>query len=401
MSPADPVSTVLLPGPSGDLKPYTVGAPGHWTTPTAPISSRIAYAAAHVVPASLADNTPGAPAVIDWDSTLAYRHELWSYGLGVADAMDTAQRGMGLDWAATAELIKRSAAEADSVGGLIACGAGTDQLDPASVATGPRGRQQVIDAYREQLATVEGAGAQVVVMATRALASIAESAADYGAVYDTILDEAEHPVILHWLGPMFDPALAGYWGGEVEAATETFVSLIADHPGRVDGVKVSLLDAEHEVALRARLADLATPVRLYTGDDFNYPELIDGDGVHHSDALLGVFAAIYPAASTALQAYDAGDDAGGRAILDSTRELGRHLFSAPTYYYKTGIAFLSWLNGHQPGFSMVAGLQNGRSITHLSRTFRLAGEAGLLLDPELAVQRMQTLLAVHGIDARG
>lgn len=393
------MSTLLLPGASGDLEPYAVGAPGNWTTPTTPISSRIAYAAAHVVPAALADNTPGAPAVIDWDSTLAYRHQLWCYGLGVADAMDTAQRGMGLDWAASSELIKRSAVEADSVGGLIACGAGTDQLDPAGVAPGPRGRQQVIDAYREQLATVQGAGAQVIVMASRALAAMADSAADYRAVYDTILDEVGQPVILHWLGPMFDPALAGYWGGEVEAATETFLSLIGDHPGRVDGVKVSLLDAGHEVALRARLADLPTPVRLYTGDDFNYPELIDGDGVHHSDALLGVFAAIYPAASTALQAYDAGDDTRGRAILDSTRELGRHLFSAPTYYYKTGVAFLSWLNGHQPGFAMIGGLQAGRSIPHLVQTFRLADRAGLLLDPELAVRRMQTLLAVHGLDA--
>ena len=401
MSLVDPVSTLLLPGPSGDLEPYTVGAPGDWTTPTAPISSRIAYAAAHVVPEALADNTPGAPAVIDWDATLAYRHRLWAYGLGVADAMDTAQRGMGLDWAATAALIKRSAAEADSVGGLLACGAGTDQLDPADVAPGARGRQQVIDAYREQIATVQGAGARVIVMASRALAALADSAADYRAVYDTILDDVGQPVILHWLGPMFDPALAGYWGGEVEAATETFVSLIGDHPGRVDGVKVSLLDAGHEVALRARLAALPTPVRLYTGDDFNYPELIDGDGEHHSDALLGVFAAIYPAASTALQAYDAGDDTRGRAILDSTRELSRHLFSAPTYYYKTGVAFLSWLNGNQPGFAMIGGLQAGRSIPHLVETFRLADRAGLLLEPELAVHRLQTLLAVHGIDARG
>lgn len=393
------MSRLLLPGPGGKIEEFDVSAPGAWTRPTSPITSRIAYAAAHIVPDPLAENVPGAPAMIDWDATLAFRHQLWSWGLGVADAMDTAQRGMGLDWSATQELIKRSSAEALSVGGSIACGAGTDQLDLSALTSGPHGRSAVIDAYREQIDTVAGAGAQVIVMASRALAAIAESAADYRAVYDVLLDEAEQPVILHWLGPMFDPALADYWGGTVTEATETFVSLIADHPGRVDGVKVSLLDAEHEVALRARLAALPTPVRVYTGDDFNYPELIDGDHDHHSDALLGVFAAIYPAASTALQAYDEGDAARGRAILDSTRALGRHLFSAPTYYYKTGIAFLSWLNGDQPGFAMIGGLQSGRSISHLARTFRLAADAGLLLDPELAVRRMRSLLAVHGLDA--
>lgn len=393
------MSELLLPGSSGTVERFQVRAPGPWTRPTAPITSRIGYAAAHVVPDPLAENVPGAPAVIDWDATLAFRHQLWSWGLGVADAMDTAQRGMGLDWSATRELIRRSSAEAFTVGGSIACGAGTDQLDPSGLTSGPQGRSRVLDAYREQIDTVAGAGAQVIVMASRALAAIAESAADYRAVYDVLLDEAEQPVILHWLGPMFDPALAGYWGGSISEATETFVSLIADHPGQVDGVKVSLLDAEHEVALRARLAGLPTPVRVYTGDDFNYPELIDGDHDHHSDAFLGVFAAIYPAASTALQAYDAGDSVRGRAILDSTRALGRHLFSAPTYYYKTGVAFLSWLNGNQPGFAMIGGLQSGRSISHLVQTFRLAGDAGLLLDPELAVRRMRSLLAVHGLDA--
>jgi hypothetical protein len=394
------VTTLKLPTATGSLESYQLGQPGSWTRPAAPISSRIAYAAAHVVPEALADNTPGAPAVIDWETTLAYRHELWSYGLGVADAMDTAQRGMGLDWPATQELIKRSSAEAASVGGAIACGAGTDQLDPAAVPADEAGLKTVLEAYREQIDVVAGAGANVIVMASRALAATARSADDYRQVYDTLLAEVDRPVILHWLGPMFDPALAGYWGSDdVSVATETFLDLIRAHPGKVDGVKVSLLDAAHEVSLRASLAELPGQVRMYTGDDFNYPELIDGDGDHYSDALLGIFAAIYPAASTALQAYDAGDARRGRAILDSTRDLGRHIFSAPTLYYKVGVAFLSWLNGRQAGFDMVGGLQSGRSITHLVQTFRLADRAGLLLDPPLAAHRLRTLLAVHGIEA--
>jgi len=393
------VTSVDLPGPDGTLRPYAMGEPGAWTRPSAPITSRIAYAAAHVIPQALAENSPGAPAVVDWEATLAYRHELWSYGLGVADAMDTAQRGMGLDWVATQELIKRSSAEAAAVGGAIACGAGTDQLDLGSVPAGSAGLKVVIDAYREQIDTVAGAGSQVIVMASRALAATARNAADYVEVYDAVLSEVDRPVILHWLGTMFDPALAGYWGSDnVDTATASFVELIKAHPGKVDGVKVSLLDAAHEVALRSSLAELPGRVRMYTGDDFNYPELIDGDGEHHSDALLGIFAAIYPAASTALQAYDAGDAERGRAILDSTQELGRHLFRAPTLYYKTGVAFLSWLNGRQAGFGMVGGLQSGRSLPHLIHAFRLADRAGLLLDPELAARRMGLLLAVNGIE---
>jgi hypothetical protein len=394
------VTALRLPRADGTTTPYELGEPGSWRRPTAPISSRLAYAAAHVVPLPLADNTPGAPAAIDWDTTLAYRHELWSYGLGVADAMDTAQRGMGLDWAATQELIKRSGAEAAAVGGRLACGAGTDQVDLATLPAGRAGLAAVVEAYREQVALVLGAGATVIVMASRALAQVACTPDDYRYVYDALLSEATEPVILHWLGPMFDPALAGYWGsGDVAAATATFTGLVRDHAAKVDGVKVSLLDAGHETALRAELAALPQPVRLYTGDDFNYPELIDGDGTHHSDALLGIFAAIYPAASAALQAYDAGRPSEGRALLDSTRELGRHLFEAPTFYYKTGVAFLSWLNGRQPAFSMVGGLHAGRSVPHLVRAFELADRAGLLLEPELAAHRMRTLLAIHGIDA--
>jgi hypothetical protein len=372
-----------------------------------PIRSRVAFAAAHVVPHVGAENVPGAPAVVDWDATLAYRHQIWRYGLGVADAMDTAQRGMGLDWAATQELVRRSAAEAASVGGAIACGAGTDQLDPAAVEPGEAGLAAVVDAYREQVRVVQESGAQVIVMASRALAKVARSAEDYARVYDAVLAEADQPVVLHWLGTMFDPALAGYWGSDsVETATATFVDLIKAHQAKVDGVKVSLLDAGHEIGLRRTLAGLdGSPVRLYTGDDFNYPELIAGDDQGYSDALLGIFAAIYPAASTALQAFDAGLDgdtdgaARGHAILASTEKLGRHIFCAPTYFYKTGVAYLSWLNGFQSGFQLVGGLHSGRSLAHLVQLARLADDCGMLLDPDLAAKRLGALLTVNGVDA--
>ena len=399
-----------LPDASGSPVSYTLRDAVQWNRPQAPLLARRAYAAAHVIPVATADNTPGAPAHLDWDSTLGYRHELWSYGLGVADAMDTAQRGMGLDWAATQELIKRSAAEAaavvasapagvagKSVRDLIAAGAGTDQLDPAAVPAGAAGVDAVLEAYREQISVVEGSGAKVILMASRALARVAAGPDDYLRVYSALLQEVSEPVVLHWLGDMFDPALAGYWGdADVAAATDTFLSLIRSHADKVDGVKVSLLDAAHETALRRALPE---GVRLYTGDDFNYPELIDGDETHHSDALLGIFAAIYPAASAALQAYDANDPAKGRAILDSTRDLGLHIFSAPTFYYKTGVAFLSWLNGRQPGFSMVGGLHSGRSLPHLVQTFKLADAAGLLADPELSAGRMRAWLTVNGVSA--
>lgn len=402
------MTSLILPTSDGGTRQYRLKAAPSWSKPVRPLTSRRAYAAAHVIPEVAADNTPGAPAHLDWDATLAYRHELWSYGLGVADAMDTAQRGMGLDWDATQQLIKRTGAEAASVvsaGGpatagksvrdLVACGAGTDQLDPAALPAGAAGIEAVLNAYREQAAVVSEAGPKVILMASRALAKVATGPDDYLHVYSTLLREVDKPVILHWLGTMFDPALVGYWGSsDVSVATETFLSLIREHADKVDGVKVSLLDAGHEVALRAALPE---GVRLYTGDDFNYPELIDGDGARHSDALLGVFAAIYPAASAALQSYDAGDGARGRAILDSTRQLGKHLFSAPTFYYKTGIAFLSWLNGKQPGFQMVGGLHSGRSVVHLARTFELADKAGLLKDPALAAFRMSDYLRINGV----
>jgi hypothetical protein len=404
------MAAVILPTPSGGTRSYELREATAWQQPAAPLTSRRAYAAAHVIPLITADNTPGAPAQLDWDTTLAYRHELWSYGLGVADAMDTAQRGMGLDWPATQQLIKRSGAEAatvlagnnpalrgKTVRDLVACGAGTDQLDLAEVPTGPAGVQMVLNAYREQLAVVAESGAKAILMASRALAKAASGPEDYLSVYSTLLEEVDQPVILHWLGTMFDPALAGYWGSaDITAATATFQELIDGHAAKVDGVKVSLLDAAHETALRATLP---AGVRLYTGDDFNYPELIHGDGTHRSDALLGIFAAIYPAASAALQSYDAGEPDRARSILDSTRELGLHIFSAPTFYYKTGIAFLSWLNGKQPGFQMVGGLHSGRSVLHLARTFELANEAGLLLQPDLAARRMGQYLSVNGVSA--
>ncbi len=404
------MTSLHLPTANGSLERYELAPAVEWARPTAPLTARHAYAAAHVVPVVTADNTPGAPAVLDWDTTLAYRRELWSYGLGVADAMDTAQRGMGLDWSATQELIRRSGAEAAAVVGsnadatrgksvrdLLACGAGTDQLDIASLPTGRAGLNAVVEAYREQIKVVSDAGAKVILMASRALAAVANSPADYEYVYGILLAETDEPVILHWLGTMFDPALEGYWGSsDVPTATRIFLNLIKSQPEKVDGVKVSLLHAAHETQLRAALP---ASVRLYTGDDFNYPELIHGDGTHYSDALLGIFAAIYPAASAALQAYDDGAADRGRAILDSTRELGKHIFSAPTFYYKTGVAFLSWVNGHQAGFQMVGGLHSGRSVLHLTETFRLADKAGLLQNPELAARRFEGLLSSYGVSA--
>ncbi|TDC46183.1 dihydrodipicolinate synthase family protein [Jiangella ureilytica] len=357
-----------------------------WSRPTEPITSRVAFAAAHVVADPLGENRPGAPAVVDWEHTLGFRRHLWSYGLCVAEAMDTAQRGMGLDWAATQELIRRSAAEARAVGGRIAAGAGTDQLTGA-----PRGLDDVAAAYEEQLDVVEDAGAQVILMASRELAAVATGPDDYRKVYDRLLAQTSAPVILHWLGPMFDPALAGYWGADgVSDAADHVVALIADNAAKIDGVKVSLLDAAFEEALRSRLP---AGVRLYTGDDFHYAELIRGS----SDALLGIFAAIAPAASAALQALDRGDLAAYDDAFAPTVPLARHVFGAPTYYYKAGIAFLSWLSGLQPGFVMVGGLQSARSLPHLVTTFELADAAGLFPDPSLAAARMTSLLATYGV----
>lgn len=383
------MTSIKLPLPEGGWEDLTLAEPRQWATSEQPLESRIAFGAAHVVADPLGDNVPGAPAQVDWDSTLAFRRHLFAHGLGVAEAMDTAQRGMGLDWPTTQELIKRSAAQAKEFGARIASGAGTDHL-AADVTL-----DAVTAGYLEQLEVVEGAGSQAIVMASRQLARVAAGPQDYRTVYNTILRQVDQPVILHWLGTAFDPALEGYWGsGDVDVATGHFLDLVRDHADRVDGVKVSLLDADHEKSLRAALPE---SVRLYTGDDFNYPELIKGDGTHHSDALLGIFAAIAPAAGAALRALDDGDDAAYDAAFEPTLPLARHVFKAPTFYYKTGIAFLSWLCGHQPGFTMVAGLQSARSIVDLSQTLRLADRAGLIPDPDLAARRMQALLDTAGL----
>ncbi|MGB3437678.1 MAG: dihydrodipicolinate synthase family protein [Actinophytocola sp.] len=354
-----------------------------------PSTSRIAYAAAHVVADPLAENAPGAPAALDWDATLRFRHHLWRHGLGVAEAMDTAQRGMGLDYPAVRELVRRSAAEARSVGGRIVAGVATDQLD------GPATVPQVLDAYREQLADVLETGAVPVLMCSRHLAAAAKGPDDYVSVYSALLSEVDDPVLLHWLGPMFDPALRGYWGStDPHVAADTVLALLKDHASTVDGVKMSLLDDAFEIELRRKLP---SGVRMYTGDDFNYPSLIAGDEHGHSDALLGVFAALAPLVGAALPKLDRGDAAGFRATLDPTVPLARHLFGAPTQYYKTGIVFLSWLSGHQDHFVMVGGLQSGRSVAHLAKLLVLADEVGLLPHADLAAARARSFFTTAGV----
>nr|WP_301327605.1 dihydrodipicolinate synthase family protein [Goodfellowiella coeruleoviolacea] len=379
-----------MPLPDGSITVHQLGGPGEWTPSPGPPASRVAFAAAHVVADPLADNTPGAPAVLDWEATLAFRRHLWSHGFGVAEAMDTAQRGMGLDWPTAAELVRRSAAEAAACGGRIAAGVGTDHA-PAVLTS----LDQVLDSYREQLAEVVEAGAQPVLMCSRQLAALARGPEDYHRVYAALLAETPRPVILHWLGTAFDPALAGYWGGaDVAESTAHFLALIREHAGAVDGVKVSLLDADHEVGLRR---GLPAGVRCYTGDDFNYPELIAGDERGHSDALLGIFDPIAPVASAALRALDGGSVRTFQELLAPTVPLSRHLFGAPTFHYKTGVVFLAWLAGHQRGFVMVGGMQSARGLPHLAETLRLADAAGLLPDPELAAWRWNRLLALAGV----
>ncbi len=383
-------ASIALPEADGGWRQIELAEPRAWADHPEAFRSRVAFAAAHVVADPRGENVPGAPAAVDWDATLAFRQHLFRYGLGVAEAMDTAQRNMGLDWPATQQLITRSASLAREHGARIASGAGTDQLlGPANDLS------EVTRAYLQQVEFVEGAGSQVILMASRQLAALARTADDYVQVYSAVLGQATRPVILHWLGEMFDPQLSGYWGStDVPTATTAFLDLIREHNDKVDGVKVSLLSADHEKQLRAALPE---GVRLYTGDDFNYPELIEGDGVHHSDALLGAFAAIAPAASAAFSALDADDLDGYRREMSPTLALSRHIFAAPTYYYKTGIAFLAWLNGHQDGFVMVGGLQSARSTFHLARVFELANEAQLLTDPERAAHRLGLVLATAGM----
>jgi hypothetical protein len=381
--------TIRLPDADGALRTYEPRTEPLAVTPGTPFTSRTVFSAAHVVADPFADVSPDSPAAVDWDATLAFRRHLWSHGLGVAEAMDTAQRGMGLDWAGAAELIRRSAAEAKSVGGRIACGVGTDQIATGSLA-------EVRAAYEEQLAVVEESGAQAILMASRALAAAASGPEDYLEVYGHLLRQSAEPVVLHWLGPMFDPALEGYWGSsDLDAATDTFLEVIAAHPDKVDGIKVSLLDARREIDIRRRLPK---GVRCYTGDDFNYPELIAGDEQGFSHALLGIFDPLGPLAAQAVRVLDTGDVRGFRDLLDPTVGLSRHLFQTPTRFYKTGVVFLAWLAGHQSHFTMVGGLQSARSLPHLATAYELADGLGLFPDPKLAEERMKTLLSVYGVD---
>lgn len=359
--------------------------------------NRIAYSAAHVVANPLADIDPTSGAALDWDRTLAYRRHLWSLGLGVAEAMDTAQRGMGLEWNLSRELIQRSLeASRDVPGALIACGVGTDHLDPTAVHT----LDDVVRAYETQAEFVEAHGGRIILMASRALARVARDANDYAHVYDRVLRGLRSPVILHWLGEMFDPALHGYWGAADHwLAMDAALDVISANAAKVDGIKISLLDKDKEIAMRRRLPD---GVRMYTGDDFNYVDLIIGDGhgqenQGRSDALLGIFDAIAPAASAALGRLGLGDKAGFRQILDPTVPLSRHIFQSPTRWYKTGVVFIAYLNGFQDHFVMVGGQQSARSILHLSELFRLADAADLLMDPDQAANRMRRVLATSGV----
>lgn len=401
----------------GTLRTIALGAAPAFAPPTAPLRSRVVYAAVHVVPQVHGDNTPGAPAQIDWDATLAFRRTMWSRGLGVADAMDTAQRNMGLDSAATRELITRTAdaareALADpaiaavfppdaQVSDLVVAGVNTDQHAGRSLSL-----DEIVEAYLEQLRHTEASGAGAVLMASRHLAAAATTAAEYEEVYRRVLAEATAPVVLHWLGTVFDPQLEGYFGSTDPAvASETLLRIIEADPAKIRGVKMSLLDDAAEIAVRERLPE---GVRMLTGDDFHFSHLIVGDGTgttepgaaqvpgEYSDALLGAFAATAPAASAAVQALDAGDPEEARRILDASEQLGRHVFSAPTYHYKTGVAFLAWLNDHQQAFSMVGGMHSARSLPHLSRTIELAAATGNLENPALAVERWHAMLRLAG-----
>jgi hypothetical protein len=370
------IARIFLPGRAEPLEIV----PPSWAAGHPPPASRRVYAAAHVASVDGGD-------VIDWESTMRFRDYLWEHGFAVAEAMDTAQRGMGLSWGQARELIASSAERAAgrrAAGryAAIACGAGTDHL----AAAGRHPVTAIIDAYAAQLEFVQGSGAVVILMASRALAAAARGPRDYLEVYGALLKQASQPVILHWLGEAFDPALRGYWGGtDFETGAATVLDLAGRHGDKIDGIKLSVLDAGQEIALRRRLP---AGIRLYTGDDYGYADLIRGDEAGHSDALLGAFAAVTAPAAAALHALDAGDLAGYDAAIGPTVPLSRLIFEEPTYYYKTGVAFLAWLNGLQPRFAMLGGLERKRPAAHLIRVFELAAAAGALADPELAVARM-------------
>ena len=391
------MATIILPAADGGTECYRTHEPRAFEPASPGGFSRVAYSAVHVVTDPLADCDPWLDAAIDWDATIAYRRYLWSLGFGVAGAMDTAQRGMGLDWPRSLELITRSITAAQEfkaetgMSALLASGVGTDHLAPGPDVT----IDDVIAAYETQCEAVEAAGGRIILMASRALAAAATSPDDYIRVYDRILGQVREPVIIHWLGDMFDPALAGYWGAaDHSRAMDTCLEVIAANAAKVDGVKISLLDDQKEITMRRRLPE---GVRMYTGDDFNYPDLIAGDSVGHSDALLGIFDAIAPAASAALCALARQDMETYHDILKPTVALSRHIFRAPTRFYKTGVVFLAYLNGHQSHFLMVGGQEGARSTLHLAELFRLADRAGLFADPEIAARRMAAVMAVRGI----
>ena len=379
------MATLNLPGGAVSLQAGPVPEP----LTDAP---RRAYAAVHVVADPLAEADPWLDCAIDWERTLAFREHIWSLGLGVAEAMDTAQRGMGLDWPTSLDLIRRSVEQAKAGGHLIASGAGTDHLAPGPDVT----VDDVIAAYEEQCEAVEAAGSRVILMASRALARAAKGPDDYARVYERVLSGLQQPAILHWLGEMFDPALEGYWGhSDHGAAMETCLQVIEDSADRIDGIKISLLSAGKEIVMRRRLP---AGVRMYTGDDFNYPDLIAGDEQGHSDALLGIFDPIAGAAARALGALGREDMAAYRAAFEPTVPLSRHIFTAPTRFYKTGVVFLAYLTGHQDHFTMVGGQESARSTLHLAEIVRLANDARLFTDPEMAAARARPVFAARGVE---
>jgi Protein of unknown function (DUF993) len=394
--PVLPVASrsLKLPVADGSLETYRLAASRNFPARLEGTLNRVAFSAAHVVSDPLADVDPWLTAAIDWDKTIAFREHVWDLGLGVAEAMDTAQRGMGLDWPTSLELIRRSVKAARARGNaLVFSGAGTDHLAPDEA----KNLDDVIGGYEHQIAAVEKAGGRIILMASRALAKIARSPDDYAKVYDRVLSQVAEPVIIHWLGDMFDPALADYWGTpSLDSAMDVAVGVINANAAKVDGVKVSLLDKRREIDMRRRLDKR---VKMYTGDDFNYAELIAGDEQGFSHALLGIFDAIAPAASHALSRLAAGDAKGFHDVLGPTVPLSRHIFKAPTRFYKTGIVFMAYLNGHQDHFTMVGGQEGARSTLHLAELFRLADQAGLLADPQLATRRMKAVLALRGIEA--
>ena len=377
---------INLPNARGKLDTYVLKTePLKLLAPKAPWN-RIAFAAAHVVADPFSESGG-----IGWKATMAYRRHLLKLGFNIAEAMDTSQRGMGLSWNEAHELIRRSLDNADSSGERVYSGCGTDHLNPGNART----LDDVIRAYSMQMEAIQKLGGRIILMASRALVRIATSPDDYLKVYNQVLQQADHPVILHWLGEMFDPALKGYWGADSFVMNmETCLAMINANVNKIDGIKISLLDADKEISMRR---NLPPSIKMYTGDDFNYAALIEGDAHGHSHALLGIFDAIAPAASQALSALAKGNHQRFNTLLAPTVPLSRLIFSAPTQFYKTGIVFLAWLNGFQDHFVMVAGAQSARTLPYFVDCFKLAEQAGLLLKPDLAVKRMKHLLALHGV----